>query len=202
MSHKAKSVNLNDFNNSININNIINQQDNIKFLKENLNENEIDDSKLIEDINNFFASTDLYGNIFTNSNPNYIDILIKSMNLISKEVIPLNYYKITISDASNKKEFLHLAKKNNIYISFTKFIILLDIKNSKIIEAYISTQNFQKSIKKNFIHKKDENVLMTEFYAGELENENFSLESNTKKIENLKNEIINDLNGNDVQLKI
>jgi len=59
MSHKAKSVNLNDFNNSININinNIINQQDNIKFLKENLKENEIDDSKLIEDINNFLVST-------------------------------------------------------------------------------------------------------------------------------------------------
>jgi len=109
MSHKAKSVNLNDFNNSININNIINQQDDIKFLKENLKEDEIDDSKLIEDINNFIISTNSNWNTFTN--PNYIDILIKSMNLISKEAITLNYYKITISDASNKKEFLHLAKK-------------------------------------------------------------------------------------------
>jgi len=71
------------------------------------------------------------------------------MNLISKKVITLNYYKITISDASNKIVFLHLAKKNNIYISFTKFIILLDIKNSKIIEAYIYTE-FPKKYKKKF----------------------------------------------------
>ena len=42
---------------------------------------------------------------------------------------------------------------------------------------------------------------MTEFYAGELENENFSFESNTKKIEKLKNEIINDLNGSDVTIE-
>jgi len=118
MSHKAKSVNLNDFNNSININNIINQQDNIKLLKENLKEDEIDDSKLIEDINNFIISTNSNGNTFTNLN--YTDILIKSMNLISKEAITLNYYKITISDASNKKEFLQLTKKNNIYIFLLK----------------------------------------------------------------------------------
>jgi len=42
---------------------------------------------------------------------------------------------------------------------------------------------------------------MTEFYAGELENENFSFESNKKKIEKLKNEIINDLNGSDVTIE-
>ena len=65
----------------------------------------------------------------------------------------------------------------------------------------IYTQNFQKSIKKNFIYKKNENLFMTEFYAGELENENFSLESNKIKIENLKNEIINDLNGSDATIE-
>ena len=208
MSNKAKSVNLNDFKNNkgfnkqksnnnnssqsdtISINtqgnfhlkdNIIMQKDNIRFLKENLNKNEIDDTKLIEDINNFLASNDLYGNTFINPNYNKCllndeiferkvsDILIKSMNLIcydyfpifqvyyskkGKDVTALSYYKITIDNASNKKEYFYLAKKNNIYISFTKYIFLIDISNTKIIEAYINTQNFQKRIKKTFIQKK------------------------------------------------
>jgi hypothetical protein len=253
MSHKAKSANLNDFNNnkqfkkkksnynnssisdSYSINtqgnfqlkdNVIKQQDNIKFLKENLNENVIDDKNLIEDINKFLASTDLYGNTITSPYYNNFilndeilerkvnNILIKNMNLVcydyfpifqvyyskkGKDVTVLNYYKITINDASNRKEFFYLAKKNSIYISFANFIFLLEIKNPKNIEVYINSKNFQKRIKKNLIQ--DKNAFVAEFYSGEIECENFTLESNKNKIEELKNEIVNDLKGNEVSIE-
>jgi hypothetical protein len=47
----------------------------------------------------------------------------------------------------------------------------------------------------------DKNAFVAEFYSGEIECENFTLESNKNKIEELKNEIVNDLKGNEVSIE-